>query len=201
MKSFGNGVDYIVSEKDAGVYDAWNKGIKKADGNWIMFIGADDVLASNSLEKYLDYLSSNDTVGVDIISAKSKVVDRKGRVVRILGNPYKWEEFRSYMKISHGSTLHNRLLFNEIGYFDTSYKINADYEFLLRKKLKALFIDEFTLAMQEGGMSVSYKSMKETFKIRRKYRYNPYIADVYIFVRGCIALFVRKNIIYPLKSC
>ncbi|MBP9970812.1 MAG: glycosyltransferase, partial [Paludibacteraceae bacterium] len=54
INSYSSDIDYVLSEKDNGLYDAWNKGIKAAKGDWIMFLGADDQLLSNALEKYIE---------------------------------------------------------------------------------------------------------------------------------------------------
>ena len=51
-------ISYTISEKDSGVYDAWNKGIKVAKGDWVMFIGADDILLPNALNVYIQTIVS-----------------------------------------------------------------------------------------------------------------------------------------------
>lgn len=53
IKKYEQYVAYTVSEPDKGIYDAWNKGVKVAHGEWIMFIGADDILLPNALTLYL----------------------------------------------------------------------------------------------------------------------------------------------------
>lgn len=56
IKKYEQYVAYTVSEPDKGIYDAWNKGVKVAHGEWIMFIGADDILLPNALTLYLTKL-------------------------------------------------------------------------------------------------------------------------------------------------
>ena len=42
IKNYEDNLSYYISEKDQGVYDAWNKALKKATGEWIIFLGSDD---------------------------------------------------------------------------------------------------------------------------------------------------------------
>ncbi|MCM1758552.1 glycosyltransferase, partial [Bacteroides ovatus] len=112
--------------------------------------------------------------------------------LRILGNPYNINEFRCYMKISHGSTLHNNKLFKELGNFDLSFKICADYEFLLRKRLNAGYIDAPTIAMQIGGMSNTIIGLWESFQVKRYRRSIPLPLNVYYLIKGIIGYYMRK---------
>ena len=54
IESYGSQIAYHISEPDKGIYDAWNKGVKKAKGDWIMFVGADDVLLPEAIQTYLE---------------------------------------------------------------------------------------------------------------------------------------------------
>ena len=111
-------------------------------------------------------------------------VDEKGKVLKIWGLPYQWERFVDRMEISHGSTLHNHKLFQEIGEFNIHFKISADYEFLLRKKMNAVFLERKILVMQVGGMSDSVKGAWETFRVKRYHRLASWSKDFYYLARG-----------------
>ena len=168
IKKNNDYVDFYISEKDNGLYDAWNKGIKHAKGNWIVFLGSDDILLEGTIRKQLDYLKTHKTDDLDIISAKAWVVDEAGNVLKSMGAPYLWRIFRVRMDISHGSTMHNRHLFEEVGLFDVNFRICGDYELLLRKKLNSAFIDDFFIQMQDGGMSTTLKARRESYLARKK---------------------------------
>ncbi len=185
-------VDYFVSEPDRGIYDAWNKGIRKASGQWIMFLGADDFLLSDSISIYLDFLRSHQVEGIDIISGRCCFINETGRVLRTFGNPYKWSEFRKYMKISHGSTLHNSALFKELGEFSLTFKICADYEFLLRRPLKSLYIDRELIAMQDGGMSNTLKGLYDGFRVKKYRKSIPISLNFFFLVKGFVGFYYRK---------
>jgi glycosyltransferase involved in cell wall biosynthesis len=192
VKDASQSIDVIVSEPDKGLYDAWNKALRLATGEWIMFLGADDYLLEGAIDIYWNYLKTYTWEGVDIITAQCQLIDEKGKYLRILGNSYNINEFRCYMKISHGSTLHNRKLFDELGDFNLSFKICADYEFLLRKKLNARYIETPTIAMQIGGMSNTIRGLWESFQVKRCRRSIPLPLNVYYLIKGIIGYYMRK---------
>jgi glycosyltransferase involved in cell wall biosynthesis len=192
VRSFAESLDVVVSEPDKGIYDAWNKALRLVTGEWIMFLGADDYLLDGSIGLYWNYLNNHVLEEVDIITAQSKLIDSKGRYLRILGNPYRIKEFRCYMKISHGSTLHNRKLFDELGDFNLSFKICADYEFLLRKNLNAGYIGIPTIAMQVGGVSNTIKGLLESFQVKHYRKSIPFLLNVYYLIKGIVGYYVRR---------
>lgn len=159
-------IDHFSSESDKGIYDAWNKGISKSQGDWIMFLGADDELLPDSINCYLSFLRSASNTEYDLISSKIQMIDSKGNKIRVIGYPYKWPQFLYTMLIAHPGALHSRKLFDIYGFFDVNYKIVGDYEFLLRAeaKLKTSFIDHITVIMREGGASDTIKAIWEAHK-------------------------------------
>lgn len=191
-----NDIDYFVSEKDNGVYDAWNKGIKVAKGEWIQFIGADDTLLPGAIEAYSSFLEENCLEDIDFVSAKSEYVNSQNKLLKYRGNVYQWDIFRRQMCISHGSTLHSKNLFREVGYYNLNFKLCADYELLLRKgdKVKSLFFDNPVIRMQAGGMSFSIKGQFEAFKIKKLHNTIPIFANMYYLTRGILAFIIRKII-------
>ena len=56
-------INYILlSEKDSGIYDAWNKGLKKVNSNWIAFLGSDDTYYPNALEMYNEAINNSENI-------------------------------------------------------------------------------------------------------------------------------------------
>lgn len=178
-------VDYSISEKDDGIYHAWNKGVKIAKGDWIMFLGADDCLTPGAIRKIMQYLSSINYDECDYVSAKINYLDEQGQLIKIIGKAWCWMEFRNKMTVAHVGSLHSRMFFNEIGLFDTSYKICADYELLMRKKenLRACFMNEVIASMEFGGVSLSTAAIYETLKICNTYSNNNLIVKLYLLIR------------------
>ena len=195
INTFHDVVDICLSEPDKGIYDAWNKGIIYARGNWIMFIGADDYLLKNALLAYLNLLTKQDCIAYDLICAKEILVDQTGKVVKTIGKPYHWDSFRKQMLIAHGASLHNKKLFQELGSFSLHYSICADYEFLLRKKLKSLFINQYLLCMQDGGVSATYKAIYQAFQVRKLHHSVSLPLNILYFCKG-IGVILRNRMNY-----
>lgn len=148
-------ISYYVSEKDNGIYDAWNKGLKVAKGKWIMFMGADDILNPNTLNFYNKVLESHLCDEVDFISGKIELVTNELKTVRYWGWPWHWQEFRRKIRLAHTTSLHSASYFEKYGNFDVDYKIAGDYEILLRAKdqLKTIYIEHVTGKQRIGGIS------------------------------------------------
>ncbi|OSY87023.1 hypothetical protein WH52_13235 [Tenacibaculum holothuriorum] len=170
-----------ISEKDSGIYNAWNKGLKLAIGNWIAFLGSDDIYLEKSLEKYAKIAISNPEA--DLITSKVKLINNNNKVKHIFSKPWRWNEFKRNMKIAHVGSFHNKKYFEKYGIYNETYKITGDYELLLRAKdkLKPLFINEFTAEMKDGGVSNNFviKAFKEAKRAKIEAgEVNPFIASI-----------------------
>ena len=166
-------ISYWVSEPDAGIYNAWNKGLKQANGEWICFLGADDyfwddqVLASMS--KFLVKLPVN----IRVAYSQIMLLSENGQELYLSGEPWQKvkQRFKELMSIPHPGTMHRRDLFEQHGYFDESFRIAGDYELLLRdlKTADAEFIpDLVTVGMLQGGISSNPKNtLLQLHEVRR----------------------------------
>lgn len=163
LKANQEQISYWISEPDNGIYDAWNKALKQVNGEWVVFLGADDIFLPNALQDYADYLLAHQNETFDYVSSKVNLVNDT-KVIRTIGKPWSWNAFRRYMNVAHVGSLHNKLLYERYGVYDTSYKICADYELLLRPRarLKAGFLDIVTVNMRVGGASDSIAALHET---------------------------------------
>lgn len=158
---------YYVSEPDKGIYDAWNKGLLQAYGKWVAFLGAGDVYLPEALHHYIGKLSSLPD-SVEFLSSKVAVVDSVGKILFVRGRPWHWPQFLSAMTCAHVGALHSRKLFEKYGYFDSTYRIAGDYEFLMRPRdqLKAAFLPIITVHMMNGGISESSKILAEDRRLK-----------------------------------
>lgn len=152
---------YWISEPDRGIYDAWNKGIDASQGEFIAFVGADDVLEPCALTAYIEKIKN--FPDVEYWSSRVAFGSRQGKVI---GRPWRWLKFKRYMTVAHVGSLHRRDLYARYGKYDTSLRIVGDYEFLLRvgKNLHAGYIDFVTVTMGADGISnkQAFLALKET---------------------------------------
>jgi len=171
-------LSYWVSEPDSGVYNAFNKGLKHASGEWIYFLGADDYFWNDCvLEEVVKHLMTI-PANIKIAYGCVMLVNDKNENILQLGKP--WNEtkkiFSQLMNIPHQGVMHRRSLFEIHGVFDESFKITGDYEMLLRelKTNDALFIDNSIIAgYRQGGISsVSANALRVNSEYRRAQKLN-----------------------------
>ncbi|MFC6876099.1 glycosyltransferase family 2 protein [Flavobacterium myungsuense] len=125
-------INYWVSEKDSGIFNAMNKGIKVANGTYLLFLNSGDVLNGSSALQ--DFISSPDFEG-DIIYGDYKF-DRGGKVYPDVLTPL----FFIKSSLPHQSTFFKSHVFDEMGYYDERYKIVADRAFYIKCFLSNLFV-------------------------------------------------------------
>lgn len=197
IKSNENLISKYISENDEGIYDAWNKGIELSSGDWLAFVGADDKLASGFISVYLEAIKKS-PLNTDYLSSKVNYVNKDGKILKVLGGRWEWEEFKYRMTTAHVGSLHNKRLFQQVGFYDINYRIVGDYELLLRKKekLNTFFIDKVTINMLADGISLSYHSLIERRRAQiLTAKINPIKANI-LFLIGVIFLLKLKWHVY-----
>lgn len=150
-------IDRWISEKDRGIYDAWNKGVRHASGQWISFLGADD---------YLWDVHVLERVATKLVALPPKVRYAYGEIMLINSvgeNIHKvgmnWEKagprFKNAMSVTHPGSMHKRELFLEHGEFDENFVVAGDYEFLMRelKSNSAFFMPFLITGVRIDGIS------------------------------------------------
>lgn len=200
IKKYTNYITYWKSEKDNGIYEAWNKGLVNAKGEWVAFVGSDDMFYPDAIKNYMKFINLSD-IQYDYISSKVERVDNDGKVVRVFGWPWEWEKSKKACTVAHPGSLHNKRLFKKYGLFDTKFKICGDYEFLLRcgKAMKAGFMDLITLKMSLGGLSDSKSVVKETYyALRLSNSVSPATA-IWLFIMHNLKFHLRRSL-HLLKS-
>jgi glycosyltransferase involved in cell wall biosynthesis len=147
------------SEPDTGTYNAWNKALPFAKGEWLCFLGADDWLwDEGALERLAPHLRGA-TPRFRVVYSRIRLVDARGCVIEESGEP--WEtckaRFRSHVCLPHPGLMHHRSLFEIHGRFDERFGLAGDYEFLMRelKTGDALFVPGVTVGMEFGGRTTN----------------------------------------------
>jgi len=164
IKKHEHRLHYWVSEKDSGIYQAWNKGLAAATGEWIAFLGSDDIIwNSQVLENAVDDIALSLKNNIRYIYGKINLLSDSARIISIWGEP--WENSKKnilqYMTVTHCCAFHHRSLFDEYGTFNENFRIIGDYEFLLRSFVKgedAFFSDRIVAGMHLGGVSANLRS-------------------------------------------
>ena len=148
----------LVSENDFGVYDALNKGFKLAKGNVVGLLHSDDFYANNDVLKKVSKLFSNPKV--DIVYGDLYYVskDNPNKIIRHWrAGEFSLDKLKSGWMPPHPTFFIRKKLLNQIGFFDTHYKIAADYDFMLRaltqKNVNVVYLPEVLIKMRAGGMS------------------------------------------------
>lgn len=177
----------LRSERDTGVYDAMNKGVAATRGDWVLFLGADDRLATDTvLHQIADTLANTEA---QVVVGEVRYDD--GRVYRL--GPRAHPVARNFMH--HQGTLYRRGVFAKYGRFDPALSIMADYDFNLRLwKAKVRFVSLPLLLARcgSGGLSDAggWRGYREEITVR--HRHFPFASclfwDAISFVR-----FLRKK--------
>ena len=197
-------ITHYISEPDKGIYDAWNKGLYFAKGEWIGFIGAGDLYNPDALSKYANFITGASTE-LEYISSRVEIVSDEGKVLEVKGSQWECSKFKKYMNTAHVGSLHSRKLYDTYGKYDISYKIAGDYELLMRPlgKLRAGYFNEITAKMLYGGTSmtsVSLKNYLEDFRIKSETGKVPVLKariDNYLsFLRAKVRYFLNERGIF-----
>ena len=171
IKKYGEKINTLISEKDKGLYDAMNKGIKSANGDLIGILNSDDFfydskVVSTIAAAFAD--ESLDATVADIVFVKHNTLDK---VIRTYSSK-NWRPAKfawGYMP-PHPSVFIRRPVLNDVGLYNTSYKIAADYELLIRcfkrPNFKWKYLPLITTKMNTGGKSTS--GLKSLFVINKE---------------------------------
>jgi glycosyltransferase involved in cell wall biosynthesis len=169
-------IDYFVSEKDKGLYDAMNKGLLAATGDYVWFINTDDLIESPTvMQGIYDRFGWKD----DIYYGETHFIDEQGTVLgtrsqlttRKVPAVLTWKSLRMGQVISHQSFIVKRGLSPQ---YDLQYRVSADVDWEIRclKQAQTIVNTQMTLTRYLlGGFSKAHqqKGWKERFKVFRQH--------------------------------
>ena len=148
-------LDDWFSESDQGIYDAWNKACQLIRGEWVLFLGAGDVLAApDTLERAVLQLAG---LSPDILVAYGNVVQKvKGHVLYRYAEVdlSSWQLCRPALP-PHQGTFHRAQVLRQPRPFDESYRVVADSKLLLQivRPETTIYLDMDVAEMEVGGVS------------------------------------------------
>ncbi len=156
----------VISEKDEGIYDAMNKGIKMASGEIIGIINSDDLFYSNDILKKVKETFSLFN-GLDCVYGDIVYFSKNPKKTTRIWSAGEYEEDRlNYgWAIPHPSMFIKKTIYEKYGLYNKIFKIAGDYEFILRvlkiHKIKTKYIKTVFVRMQNDGKSG--KNIKNRF--------------------------------------
>lgn len=156
IEKYQDKIAYFVSEPDGGIYDAMNKGINRATGDYIYFIGSDDYLVDEEIMSVVaNYLKEDRNV--DILSGGVWVVDEEqGLKKQNNPKPLMSEILKGTMLPHQGMFVRTNLM--RLNMFNVEYKIAADFDFLIKcvkNNCQIKYINDFIAYYSDQGFSTS----------------------------------------------
>lgn len=147
-----------ISEPDKGIYDAMNKGIAIATGEVIGILNSDDFYFDNkALEEINNAFTNHDTDCVfgNLVYVDANNTDVIQRIWK--GSEYKEGRFKFGWVPAHPTFYVKRKCYEELGSYDLSYQVSADFELMIRflanHKIKSFYINKYLVRMRSGGES------------------------------------------------
>lgn len=155
----------VVSEPDAGIYDAFNKGVRLASGDAISFLNSDDYFQDPSVLEQVAavFYVQNE---LKVIYGNVLMLDEKSGYERLLGKPLTYEDFRYGAACPHPGMFVRKELFAAHGSFDLSYQIASDQEFAMycfkHYERYAQHFNHIVAVFRMGGISTNPLRQKQT---------------------------------------
>ena len=158
IKSYQDRLDTFISEPDKGIYDGLNKGINLATGDVICFLHSDDLYSDNTIIEQVAkaFINSN----VDSVYGDLTYVNKNdsSKVVRFWkSGGFTLKKLQYGWMPPHPTFFVKRSSYQQYGLFDTSFKIAADYDLMLRflgkYKISTHYIPNGLINMRVGGES------------------------------------------------
>jgi len=189
IKKYEDKISYWVSEKDEGIYDAMNKGLKVVTGKYISILNADDYYEKDALSSSVKMIEKEKS---DYNIANVKFVGSKNivRPIYPLMKEYVYQE----MPYPHVSAVIASYVYKQVGLFDTSLKIAGDHDMAVRIHMagyKTTYLDKIIAHLEEGGISNSINSNKEYLRVAIKHGKNKVVANS-VFMKQLLSILLSK---------
>jgi glycosyltransferase involved in cell wall biosynthesis len=185
IKKYKSKIDYWISERDRGLYDAMNKGIKKSTGEIIGILNSDDFYYKNALKIVNNYF--NRYKKIDFVFG---AVKKHKLMYGYYPSKIHWT-FGFYSTHSVGFFIKKKSQL-KVGFYNTKYKYSADYDLFYRMIVKKKMIgtstkkNEIMGKFRPGGLSKKIRYvdfLKENFQIRKDNGQNKYYLYVIFLLR------------------
>lgn len=205
IKKHSRYIDYWKSEPDNGIYNAFNKGISIATGDYIGLLNSDDFYQSkNVLYNLVETVLVN---GKDqVYHANMVTIDNQKKIIkRYLHSSEKISKRYQKTPFCHPTMFVPSATYSEVGLFQEKYHIAGDYEFILRalnNNINFYHINQNFICMRAGGVSSKLNFLLPIENLKAKLDNNcPFLYAIYFFLIEFIYLLLRrfKRLFIPSK--
>jgi len=196
VEKYRNKIDVVVSESDKGVYDAFNKGVGLATGDFINFMNADDYFSTNTiLEKIVSHILNHPNLM--LLHGNVKAIDETTGHWHYRGQSLSFKDFEKGQMCPHQSVFTRRELFTEFGGFNLAYKILADVDFTIKcfKKYEEYikYVPIEVAHFRLGGLSSSLQHEKNMHYENAIIHFN-HFGNIPDYVKGSLENFETSHI-------
>ena len=196
IKKYKSEIAYYISESDDGIYDAMNKGVRKANGDWIVFMNAGDFFQGpeiiNTVVKNIKNISDHVAIaygGLSLISITGHplltIADREKVVLK---------KIRYKLPIPHQAQFIRLELMHKVGLFNTKYRIAGDYDMTVRllSNYRCRQLDGLvTASMRVGGISADPANSLQVLKEDRQVQVDHNMPLKVTFILSVVRVYVR----------
>jgi len=171
IERYKNQITKLISEPDTGIYDAMNKGLTLATGDYVLFMNSGDEFYSPQTVAQVFAAADN----ADIYYGETEMINDKGESLgqRRHKAPaqFTWRSFKYGMSVSHQAIYIKRELIDR---YDPQYQLSADIDWIIRAARKAeniVNVNQYVAKYLVGGMSKAKhrQSLQERFAIMKRY--------------------------------
>jgi glycosyltransferase involved in cell wall biosynthesis len=183
IKRYKSRIATLISEKDEGIYDAMNKGLAVATGDYVIFMNSGDEFYDAGTVTAV-FAAGDDA---DIYYGETEMIDANGQSLgqrrHTVPKQFTWRSFKFGMSISHQAIYIKRALLEP---YDRQYQLSADVDWIIRaakKAKKILNVNRYVAKYLVGGMSKKKhrQSLEERFDIMsRHYGFVPTILNHFV---------------------
>lgn len=167
LEQYSSKIDVLISEPDEGIYDAMNKGLQLARGEYVLFMNSgDEIYVPETVERIFSRFKGADIYygETEMINARGESLGRRRHHAPLVFN---WKSFRYGMNVSHQAIYIRKSI---TAPFDRKYELSSDIDWIIRAAKKARIFSynsDYVARYLIGGMSKKrhLKSLKERFNI------------------------------------
>jgi len=200
IEKYKSHISKFVSEPDKGIYDAMNKGAKMAEGEYVVFLNADDVfIHENVLSLVVEKMKNKkaDLYYGDLVFLEKNTGKINNRKQDNVNNIYLCGGM-----LFHPAIFASKKIFEKIGYFDTNYRIAADYDWILnvvaKNKVTCEYLGMPITMFSDGDGASSNEKNRQKHKNERDEIQHKYFSSLFINIANLWYKSFRSTLYMPI---